>query len=164
MKDTVISPAMTPPDISEPDRADGRGALKPSAGGTALHHVGIVVASIDAVGDAFASLLGAEWDREIVHDPLQHARVTFMRCRRDSTAIELVEPDDDASPLHRSLSRGGGLHHLCYEVDALDSQLQSCRSAGALVVRPPLPATAFGGRRIAWVYSQQKLLVEYLER
>jgi len=59
---------------------------------------------MDAVGDAFASLLGAEWDREIVHDPLQHARVTFMRCTRDSTAIELVEPDDEASPLEERLN------------------------------------------------------------
>jgi hypothetical protein len=32
------------------------------------------------------------------------------------------------------------------------------------VVKNPLPAVAFGGRRIAWVYTPEKLLVEYLER
>jgi len=62
------------------------------------------------------------------------------------------------------LSRGGGLHHICYEVDSLDSQVRASRAAGCLVVKNPLPAVAFGGRRIAWVYTPEKLLVEYLER
>jgi methylmalonyl-CoA/ethylmalonyl-CoA epimerase len=62
------------------------------------------------------------------------------------------------------LKRGGGLHHLCYEVDSLSAQLQLSRSLGGLVVRQPCPAVAFGGRQIAWVYTADKLLTEYLER
>jgi len=56
------------------------------------------------------------------------------------------------------------LHHLCYEVENLEQQLAFCRSQGSLITRPPLPAVAFGGRRIAWVYTKNKLLLEYLER
>jgi methylmalonyl-CoA/ethylmalonyl-CoA epimerase len=62
------------------------------------------------------------------------------------------------------LKRGGGLHHLCYEIDDLEDQLALSRAQGGLVVRQPLPAVAFEGRRIAWVYTRNKLLVEYLER
>src|ERR1700741_4801185 len=129
-----------------------------------FHHVGYVVSSIAKVGEDFARSLGAKWDGVIIHDPLQEARVTFMRCGGPETpAVELVEPAGDKSPLHKVAAKGGGLHHICYEVDSLEVQLPQSRAAGSLVVKDPLPAVAFGGRRIAWVYTRQKLLVEYLE-
>jgi methylmalonyl-CoA/ethylmalonyl-CoA epimerase len=130
-----------------------------------FHHVGYVVASITAVAKSFAASLGLHWDENIIHDPLQEARVTFMRCGGpDAPAMELVEPAGDASHLHKFVAKGGGLHHVCYEVDSLEAKLEQSRAAGCLVVKNPLPAIAFGGRRIAWVYTRQKLLVEYLER
>ena len=130
-----------------------------------FHHVGFVVASIRGMGPGFARSLGTDWSGEIVHDPLQGARVTFLRCGGPDTAdIELVEPTGEGSPLQRFLSRGGGLHHVCYEVDLLEAELKRSRTAGGLIVRKPLPAVAFGGRRIAWVYTPEKLLIEYLER
>ena len=130
-----------------------------------LHHVGFVVSSIAELGRDFARSLGATWDGEIIHDPLQQARVTFMCCGGSGDpAIELVEPDGERSPLHKHLAKGGGLHHICHEVDSIEAQLAHCRSTGALIVKQPLPAVAFHGRRIAWVYTKEKLLVEYLER
>jgi methylmalonyl-CoA/ethylmalonyl-CoA epimerase len=130
-----------------------------------FHHVGYVVKSIAEIGEEFARSLGTEWSREIIHDPLQEARVTFMLWGNpQGPSFELVEPAGDKSPLHRFLAKGGGLHHVCYEVDSLETQLQQSRNAGCLVVKQPLPAVAFGGRKIAWVYTPQKLLVEYLER
>lgn len=135
------------------------------AGVATFHHVGIVVSSISKQAPEFARSLGADWKGKIIHDPLQQARVSFMYCGAPNTpAIELVEPDSDKSPIQKFLAKGGGLHHICYEVDSLDAKLQYCRSTGSLIVRQPLPAAAFGGRRIAWVYTKQKLLVEYLER
>lgn len=130
-----------------------------------FHHVGYAVASIAQVGKDFACSLGAEWNGNIIHDPLQEARVTFLRCGGpDTPAVELIEPAGDASPLHKFVKNGGGLHHVCYEVDSLPVQLEKSRSAGCLIVKNPLPAVAFGGRLIAWVYTRQKLLIEYLER
>lgn len=130
-----------------------------------FHHVGFVVSSIAEAGAGFASSLGAHWDEVVIHDPLQQARVTFLRCAEPETpAVELVEPAGDSSPLHKFVAKGGGLHHICYEVDALEAQLERSRAAGCLVVKSPLPAAAFNGRRIAWVYTRQRLLIEYLER
>ena len=57
-----------------------------------------------------------------------------------------------------------GLHHLCYEVNDLEAELETARSHGGIVVRKPVPAVAFGGRRIAWVFTRYKLLVEFLEQ
>jgi len=130
-----------------------------------IHHVGFAVASIKETGPQFAESIGVRWHGEIIHDPLQQARVSFLSSgAAPAPALELIEPADSASPLHNFLAGGGGLHHVCYEVDSLEEELKRSRSAGGLVVKEPLPAVAFGGRLIAWVYSRERLLLEYLER
>jgi methylmalonyl-CoA/ethylmalonyl-CoA epimerase len=77
--------------------------------------------------------------------------------------VELVEPAADDSPVAAFLKRGGGLHHVCYEVASLEAEIERSRAARAVLARPPQPAVAFGGRRICWVFSPQRLLIEYLE-
>lgn len=132
---------------------------------TRLHHVGFVVASISNGIEGFKDSMGADWNREIFHDPLQKAKVTFLRTPSPTDAlIELVEPAGEGSPVLHFLQKGGGLHHLCYEVEDLDSHLTTMRLNGAVVVRRALPAIAFHNRRIAWVLTGQKLLLEFLER
>jgi hypothetical protein len=49
-------------------------------------------------------------------------------------------------------------------VDDLESHLAFCKSVKNIVIRPPVPAVAFGGRRIAWAISRKRLLMEFLER
>jgi methylmalonyl-CoA/ethylmalonyl-CoA epimerase len=129
-----------------------------------LHHVGYVVDNIEAQVAGFAKSLGAIWDQKIIHDPLQGAKVTFVRTPWPGDAqVELVEPFGDASPVSRFLQKGGGLHHLCYEVENLTEHLRGRREAGCVVVRPPLPAAAFDNRLIAWAWTREKLLLEFLE-
>jgi methylmalonyl-CoA/ethylmalonyl-CoA epimerase len=129
-----------------------------------IHHIGFVVGSIEQAGDSFAESLALTWNRKTFFDPLQRVRVTFMKSAIETEPqIELIEPQGEDSPIRSFLSKGGGLHHLCYEVRCLETQLELSRSQGAKLVRPPMPAVAFDGRRIAWVYSKAKLLVEFLE-
>jgi methylmalonyl-CoA/ethylmalonyl-CoA epimerase len=130
-----------------------------------FHHVGFVVASIQISVKGFAESLEADWDGVITHDPNQVVRVTFLRSKSAADPLfELIEPAGEKSPVIPFLKKGGGLHHLCYEVRDLEKQLELIRSQGGLITRPPMPAAAFGGRRIAWVYTRNKLLIEYLER
>ena len=105
----------------------------------ALHHIGFVVGSIEKIVDRFARSISAQWDGQIIADPLQGVRVTFLRsvASPSESLIELVEPAGAKSPVQNFLKRGGGLHHLCYEVDSLTAQLQLSRSLGGLVVRQP---------------------------
>jgi methylmalonyl-CoA/ethylmalonyl-CoA epimerase len=138
-------------------------SLRPP-GDLKLHHIGFVVCSIQETAESFALSLGATWDGNIVLDPLQNARVAFFQCRNPTDPlIELVEPGGPESPVSRFVERGGGLHHLCYQVKDLDSHLQFCKSVGTIIIRPPVPAVAFGGRRIAWGVTKKRLLMEFLE-
>jgi methylmalonyl-CoA/ethylmalonyl-CoA epimerase len=130
-----------------------------------LHHVGFVVPSIAKVGTRFARSIAAEWDQRIIHDPLQKVSVAFLRpSSLEATQVELVEPLGEDSPVTAFLKTGGGLHHLCYEVDDLDAQLRKMRAERSMIAKPSLPAVAFQERRIAWVLTPERLLIEYLER
>jgi methylmalonyl-CoA/ethylmalonyl-CoA epimerase len=129
-----------------------------------LHHVGFVVASISQTVERFVSAIAGHWDGKIFHDPVQTVRVTFLQHGAPGQAsLELVEPAAPDSRVAAFLKRGGGLHHLCYEVPSLEEQLANSRSLGAVIVQKPVPAVAFDGRSIAWVYTREKLLIEYLE-
>jgi methylmalonyl-CoA/ethylmalonyl-CoA epimerase len=135
------------------------------SGNGILHHLGFVVSSISTVGEEFALSISARWDGEIIHDPIQRVRVAFFSpVDIKNPVFELVEPASEASPVSRFLKKGGGLHHICYEIDDLESGLCEARGVGLMIVADPAPAVAFGGRRIAWVCSKSRLLVELLER
>lgn len=114
---------------------------------------------------AFVRSLDVIWDGQIWEDPQQKVKVAFLATEMPGDSqIELVAPVGIHSPVYSFLERGGGLHHVCYEVEDLALQINAMRSRGALLARPPKPAVAFAGRRIAWVITAEKLLVELLER
>ena len=130
-----------------------------------FHHVGFVVASIEKSVGSFAQSLQAEWDGHIIHDPNQGVRVTFLQSRHAGDPLfELVEPAGENAAVQTFAKSGGGLHHVCYVVDKLEQALADARTRGAIVTRQAVPAVAFGGRRIAWIYTKNRLLIEYLER
>lgn len=129
-----------------------------------LHHIGFVVASIRDSAPGFVCSLGANWDEVVFADPDQKVKVTFLKTALGDVLIELVEPNAEDAPVSNFLrEKGQGLHHLCYEVDRLEEALPELRSKGALIAKPPKPAVAFERRRIAWLLTAEKLLLELLE-
>jgi methylmalonyl-CoA/ethylmalonyl-CoA epimerase len=129
-----------------------------------LHHIGFVLASIQESAESFARSLGATWNGDIVFDPIQRVRLAFIQGRNEADPlVELVEPGDPKSPVTRFLERGGGMHHLRYEVGDLESHLTFCKPLGVITIRNPVPAVAFGGRRIAWAVTKTGALLEFLE-
>jgi methylmalonyl-CoA/ethylmalonyl-CoA epimerase len=133
--------------------------------GERLHHVGIVVPSIAGAVEGLSLGLQMHWNGKVFYDPVQTVRVAFLQHNSPGMPmIELVEPASPQSRVARFIKQGGGLHHLCYEVDSLSVQLKNILSAGAILILESSPAVAFDGREIAWVYTREGLLLEYLRR
>ena len=129
-----------------------------------LHHTGFIVASIDQALPGFLSSLDAVATTGKIHDPLQKVNVLFLRpVAGEYSQIELVEPAGEDSPVVRFLARGGGMNHLCYEVNDIDASLQAMKERKCVIVSKPKPAVAFDGRRVAWAMTRDRLLVELLE-
>jgi methylmalonyl-CoA/ethylmalonyl-CoA epimerase len=141
---------------------DRRKIIDPTA---RLHHVAFVVPSIPEAAEHLTRSLSCVWDERIVHIPEQTVWVSFVRrLTPDEPLFELVQPEDAKSRVAAFLKHGGGLHHLCYEVEDLQAEVKNAASAGSIIVQKPAPAMAFGGRRVVWAYTRDRLLLEYLER
>ena len=129
-----------------------------------LHHVGIVVGNITEAADLYARHFGYKPTSAIIHDPTQTAYVQFLGRDEDRVRLELVSPDGPKSKLTNALNKGGGLHHLCFSTDDIEAECARLRAEGLLLVRPPVAAVAFAGRRIAWLIGKDRVLIELVER
>ncbi|MDR3671927.1 MAG: VOC family protein [Holophaga sp.] len=129
-----------------------------------LHHIGLLVRSIERATEAQVARYGYRIESPIIHDPVQTARVRFLRLPQGAHWLELVSPEDGRSRLAGALEkRGEGLHHLCYQVPRLADACAELRDGGQLLLAEPVPAAAFGGRPIAWFMDRSGLLTELVE-
>ena len=130
-----------------------------------LHHIGIVVSDIEKGVISYREEFGCEVVSPLYDDPLQEVRVQFLSAGWDKgVTLELIEPSTESSPVRRFLQEdGGGLNHLCYEVADMALALSRAREHGGLIVREPSPAAAFDGRNIAFVFTKDRRLIEFVE-
>jgi methylmalonyl-CoA epimerase len=86
-----------------------------------VHHVALVVTSIEAALGVYRDLLGLPLET-IMDIPSDHVRIAFLRV--GESRVELVEPTDDTTGVARFLAnRGEGFHHVCFEVANLTEEL-----------------------------------------
>ncbi len=107
-----------------------------------LHHVAVVVRSIDEALPRYARLFGWAPEAEPFDFPGQRVRLCFLATgAAPSARIELVEPIDAGSGVARFLAaRGEGLHHVCLATDDLPGDLAELAAAEAeMIDREPRP-------------------------
>lgn len=130
-----------------------------------FNHLGIVVPDLDKALESYREIFGYEMFRGPYDDPIQRVRVCFIGSGAGSHPdLELVAPLDERSPVKTILDKGGGAYHMCYQALNLEQALIDLRAKGCFIVSRPVPAVAFGGSRIAWLYTPSRQLLELLER
>lgn len=108
----------------------------------AIHHVAIVVRSIEEALPRYRSVLGLLPEASPRLFEPQRVRLCFLPTGPDPAArIELIEPIDDESGVARYLAaRGEGVHHVCLLTDDLPSTLDALAAHEAeLIDREPRP-------------------------
>lgn len=138
-----------------------------------LHHIGLVVPRISGILQALESLgLHAATERE--PDPIQQVSARFVGLGREQDLyIEILEPDHATSPISQLLSkRGGGLHHLCFQVEDIGAAAEELVRIGAQMVCAPVECVGYDrsfdlectqATRIAFFLLAGVLLIELLE-
>ncbi len=117
-----------------------------------IDHLGIVVPSLDKAIQHWHELFAYVKNSEIVINTRQKVRVVFL-AKRDSITIKLIEPLEPSSPAFAFAQKGGGLHHICFRCEDLQSELQNLKQKGARLVVPPQPGEAFKNREIAFLFA-----------
>jgi len=130
-----------------------------------LMHVGVAVSTLGPTTELLSALFGYKVVSGPFDDPIQKVTVNFLaKSAEDVAEIELIAPLAQDSPIRSMLAKdGGGAYHLCFETSDIDAALAHAKNNGCIVVSPPVPAVAFQGRRIAWIYTRSRQLFELVE-
>lgn len=95
--------------------------------GSRLHHIGVVVADLDAAIATYEALGFGEADRFEI--PEQGIRAAFFPLILGS--VELIQPTDPDGAIGRFMAkRGEGFHHVAYQVDDVDATLDALADRG----------------------------------
>ena len=128
-----------------------------------IDHIGYAVKRIDRAITAFQKL-GYEFE-PVIDDTDRNVKLAFGS--KDGYRIELVAPLDKKleSPVDQYLSNAVGTpYHICYESESLDAEIEELKAQGYKVVIEPIPAVAFGGRRVVFMMNIGFGLMEIVEK
>lgn len=127
-----------------------------------IDHIGIVTKSLEKGIKLWTDTFGYMQKTAPVINTRQKVKVVFLE-KPGSIDIKLLEPVEESSPVHRFALKGGGLHHLCFKCESLDSKLADLNSGGFRILAGPEPGEAFENESIAFIYATQGLNIELID-
>jgi methylmalonyl-CoA/ethylmalonyl-CoA epimerase len=148
------------------DQVDARQLLA-TALVTAIDHVGIAVADLDAAIAWYHDHLGMILVHEEVNEDqgIREAMLAVRGAQQGTAQIQLMAPIDDSSTIAKFLDkRGPGIQQMAVRVSELDSLSEQLRSAGIrLVYEAPRRGTA--NSRINFIHPKDAggVLIELVE-
>ena len=98
-----------------------------------LNHIAIATPKLDEAVNTYKNMLGVKISSPI--DQIDHGvKVVFIEI--PNTKIELLEPLGEKSPIENFLEKNkkGGIHHICFEVEDINSAILSLKKDGATVL------------------------------
>ncbi len=83
---------------------------------------------------------------------IQKVNICFLKT--NNVYIESIEPTEENSPITNFAKEGGGFHHLCFEVDDIQQEIDKMVKNGAYLVVAPVKG--FENRLIAFLMLNLK--------
>ncbi len=116
-----------------------------------IHHVGIVVADLDAAIAQYGGAIGAQ---PVVREVLDDQHVEAAALAIGDSWVELIQPTDTTSGVARFLERRGpGLHHVAYAVADLATTLDTLAAEGVELI-DRTPRIGLGGHLVAFLHPR----------
>ena len=118
-----------------------------------LNHVAIVVPDLRAAAALYRDVLGAQVSERI---ELELHGVSMVFVELSNSKIELMHPLGESSPLAKFLLRnqGGGIHHICFEVNDLISASQTLATKGMKILGDGKPKEGAHGKPVIFLHPK----------
>jgi len=118
-----------------------------------LNHVAIAVPDLEAGTAVYRDTLGAKVS-ERQEEPDHGVVVVFVELA--NTKIELLHPLGENSPIAGFLAKnpGGGVHHVCYEVDDIEAAAAKMKAEGARVLGDGSPRIGAHGKPVLFLHPK----------
>jgi len=106
-----------------------------------IHHVGVVVPNLEQAMSLWRDLLGLRLTKS---QTVQDQGVKAALLQVGESEIELLEPLSPDNGVGKFLARrGGGLHHVCFETEDVERELEGANAKGIqLIDQKPRPGLA----------------------
>ena len=123
----------------------------------ALHHIGKVVKDIQSEYDSYLQMgfsiaPGFEANRHVKEDREQDVLVGAVEL--GALVIELLEPVSDKSPIATFQKKGGGFHHVCYEVEDCAVAISEIKASGFARQITPVTTSVWHGRPVVFFFNK----------
>lgn len=128
-----------------------------------IDHIAIAVSNLKEAAKIYEEKLGLKLSGQETL-PEQGVNVGFIKI--GEVRIELVEPLSSESPVAKFLAeRGPGLHHICFEVDEIEKELNRLAEAGVrLIDTKPRPGAH--NTKIGFIHPKATdgVLIEFCQK
>ena len=118
-----------------------------------LNHVAIAVPDLEVAAANYRDTLGAK-----ISDPLDlpNHGVTTIFVELPNTKLELLHPLGDDSPIQKFLEKnpGGGMHHICYEVDDIYAARDKLEGDGMRVLGDGEPSIGAHDKPVLFLHPK----------
>ena len=112
-----------------------------------LHHIGIAVKNIqESLGELTKFL---NFESTTIPTLVGSQKVSVCFLKTNNVYIELIEPAEENSPISTFTAKGGGFHHICFEVNNIHKEVDKMVKNGARIVVEPV--IGFDDRLIAFL-------------
>jgi methylmalonyl-CoA/ethylmalonyl-CoA epimerase len=118
-----------------------------------LNHVAIATKDVRKASEIYRNTLGARVSEPV---PLPDHGVITVFVELPNTKIELLEPLGDNSPIAKFLEKnpGGGMHHVCYEVDNIYAARDRMQQMGATITGSGEPRIGAHGKPVLFLHPR----------
>ncbi|MBW2038454.1 MAG: methylmalonyl-CoA epimerase [Deltaproteobacteria bacterium] len=126
-----------------------------------ISHLGVAVKDLQEARDYYRSVFGLESSDPIISGDGMN-QVSMIEA--GNIIIELLQPIGNAGVMAKFLAkRGEGIHHICYEVDDINAEVDSLKAKGMEVLGEPRPG-AEGMSVFLHPRGTHGILVELVEK
>ncbi len=118
-----------------------------------FNHIAIATPDLDKATVIYRDVLGAKVSKPV--DQPAHG-VTTVFVELPGSKIELLAPLGENSPIANFLAKnpGGGVHHLCFEVDDIIAARDKLLAQGARVLGDGTPKTGAHGKKVLFLHPK----------
>ena len=97
-----------------------------------LHHISIAVKNIqESLGELTKFI---NFESTTVPTLVGSQKVNICFLKTNNVFLELIEPAQENSPISNFIKKGGGFHHLCFEVDNIHLELEKMKKNGVRII------------------------------
>ena len=126
-----------------------------------IHHVGVVVPNLEQAMSLWRDLLGLRLTKS---QTVQDQGVKAALLQVGESEIELLEPLSPDNGVGKFLARrGGGLHHVCFETEDVERELDGAKAKGIQLIDQKPRAGLAGMICFLHPKATRGVLVEYAQ-